>query len=527
MEIFMKGVSWNATRTEVVLSFVDHLHSPSFLGSGTTPINFHVFLFKDKRGFRPHSGSGVLTFATSELGSHFLSIYGPSGKSFISVKGMPIQFTPGRNQPGRPDVLEMVKRLPYVDPRIQEEESRRSKEIAGREVAIRTIQFGWDCRDGVFSAESEVSPSDCSLAFDEEQRQFRVQYSHTNSKYIIAIRFSQIDSLTAHHYLHSEPVILFILLDPPIYEMEPQSTTPDYNGTFESLFSRLFLDSAQKPLRSRLSALPIPPDHERVAPYASLALRLVCASNGEVEKFRSLSKLAGFPHVGSHEYPFVRRNLFSQDAVDEYNQWVRKLPWAVAFQVESIVRKRSVDLREMLELLPDIKQLTRRTDKDKAWVSSLLRDFGTKVHSLYISDSPEDRASDAVRRCFDNVVKSFESQPQRRNFKPTDGSLCEALHVTITPTTMMLDGPYPERSNRVIRKYDPVHQESFIRVTFAEEGRLQYRFDREINSQEFIKSRVGPILLHGLVIAERKFEFLAYSQSALKEHSVWYVFEFG
>ncbi|KAJ2928805.1 hypothetical protein H1R20_g8302, partial [Candolleomyces eurysporus] len=306
--------------------------------------------------------------------------------------------------------------------------------------------------------------------------------------------------------------------------MEPQSTAPRYDGSLDDSLRRLLsLESPTKQTRNQLSTLPIPPDHERVAPYASLALRLVCTNKKELEKFRNLSKLAGFSHITSHEYAFDRRNLFSQDAVDEYNGWVRKLPWVVAFQVESIVRKRSVDLREMLDLLPDIKQLLRRKDKDKAWVSSLLRDFGTKVHSLYISESREDRGPDAVRRCFDKVVKTFESQPQRRNFKPTDGSLYEALHVTITPTTIMLDGPYPERSNRVIRKYDLVHQESFIRVTFAEEGRLQYRFDREIDSREFIRSRVGPILFDGLVIAGRKFEFLAYSQSALKEHSVWFV----
>jgi hypothetical protein len=280
-------------------------------------------------------------------------------------------------------------------------------------------------------------------------------------------------------------------------------------------------ESAPNPLRKQIPALPIPPDHERVAPYASLALRLVCTNSIELEKFRKLSKLAGFPHVASHEYPFDRRNLFSQDAVDEYSQWVRKFPWTVAFQVEAIVRKKSVDLREMLGLLPDIKQLLRRRDKNKAWVSALLRDFGTKAYSLYTSDSLEDSAPDAVRRCFDKVVKAFESQPQRRNFKPTDDSLYEALRVTITPTTMMLDGPCPERSNRVVRKYDAVHQESFIRVTFAEEGRLKYQFDREIDSRESIQSRVGSILSDGLAIAGRKFEFLAYSQSASKEHSVW------
>ena len=55
-----------------------------------------------------------------------------------------------------------------------------------------------------------------------------------------------------------------------------------------------------------------------------------------------------------------------------------------------------------------------------------------------------------------------------------------------------------------------------------EEGRTQFRFDRDIDGRAFLEDRVGTLLRQGLYVAGRKFDFLAYSMSALKEHTVWY-----
>ena len=108
---------------------------------------------------------------------------------------------------------------------------------------------------------------------------------------------------------------------------------------------------------------------------------------------------------------------------------------------------------------------------------------------------------------------------------PSNDDTFECLHVTVTPTSYHLDGPYPERSNRVMRRY-PDHHDSFLRVAFVDETDLQLRFDREVDGRSFVKRRVGTILTDGLDIAGRHFDFLAYSQSALKEHAVWFVKEF-
>lgn len=78
---------------------------------------------------------------------------------------------------------------------------------------------------------------------------------------------------------------------------------------------------------------------------------------------------------------------------------------------------------------------------------------------------------------------------------------------------------YPDRSNRVIRAY-PDNQQNFVRIQFCDEDYLQFRWpDRDVDGEAFIKARVGGILRQGIKIGGRSFEFLAYSQSALKARS--------
>ena len=111
------------------------------------------------------------------------------------------------------------------------------------------------------------------------------------------------------------------------------------------------------------------------------------------------------------------------------------------------------------------------------------------------------------------------------------------MHITITPTSMAVDGPFPELSNRVLRAYPREYHECFLRVTFAEEGRIPNRWDRNVDGRSFVDKRVGTVLRGGLFIGGHRFDFLgmlysrgvlpeltisvAYSMSALRERSVW------
>ena len=102
-------------------------------------------------------------------------------------------------------------------------------------------------------------------------------------------------------------------------------------------------------------------------------------------------------------------------------------------------------------------------------------------------------------------------------------------HVTITPSRILLEGPYTTQSNRVIRRYqghDPSLADQFIRVEFRDEDRLAYRWDGDVDGTWLLQQRVRGTLRHGFELGGRAFEFLAYSTSALREHAVWFVSPF-
>jgi hypothetical protein len=62
--------------------------------------------------------------------------------------------------------------------------------------------------------------------------------------------------------------------------------------------------------------------------------------------------------------------------------------------------------------------------------------------------------------------------------------------------------------------------ECFLRLDFTDEERLQMRWDREVQGDVFVKKHVGGTLKSTLNIAGRDFDFLGYSNSGLREHSV-------
>ena len=84
---------------------------------------------------------------------------------------------------------------------------------------------------------------------------------------------------------------------------------------------------------------------------------------------------------------------------------------------------------------------------------------------------------------------------------------------------------YPIQSYRALRQYGN-HLNNFYRASFYGKHCLQYKWDREVDGSKFLQDRVGGTLKTGIILAGRHFEFLAYSSSALREHSVWFMSPF-
>ncbi|KAI1797788.1 RdRP-domain-containing protein [Ganoderma leucocontextum] len=327
------------------------------------------------------------------------------------------------------------------------------------------------------------------------------------------------------HQPSGRPIIFFSLDYPPAFETEP-------------VLAQLTTSSSPKPPpRQRWSAFD--PSHEPIAPYTSLTIRLECLSEDDLGTFRAFSQIAHVP-ISSFSYPLERRGLFSDRSRERYELWLARLPWIVAFHIEALLRAWLVDMKEILSLGEPINHILRArpsgytVERQRGYIAALLREFRSRAKELYWYGEDQHRSNDGPLtqpplRSSIGVAELFEEVRAQFVYKPLDlfstgdtSAPFNCLRLTVTPTTMILEGPFPERSNRVMRQY--FHsQDCFLRVSFQDENRLQYRFDREVDGRDFINRRVKHVLLHGIKIAGADFRFLAYSQSALKEHAVWFV----
>jgi len=489
MNIDMKNLDFSLSRPQVIEALAKVFHHDPFRPSAEHAlVNFHVHLYKPINIVHNNKGSGVLTLPSVELGEAFLRLYGSNNPLRIGRRNTKFLASKKRLET---DIVEKISLLPFSKPWEGEKRNQWHDEHDPSALKVEAIQFGWICRDHTFSIECEENCTDrCHITFNPERRQIRMRLRFLAEFYLVVISFASINNISTSTNLDREHALVFDLNTPPSYEKEQVSGK-----------------------RLKLSHLPIPA-HERLAPFTSKAIRIVCDSQKEIQQFRELCRIAHLNKVDEYDYPVDHRDLFCLADMITMRDQLCHLPWIVAFQMESLLRNVAIDFKEANTLYPVVLQAVE--EKGDEFVAKALKDFRNEAYQFF--NSEDDVAMDIVV-LFNNTMRQLDQDgilPQ-----PIDGSLYKALHVEITPTTMILDGPYIEQSNRVIRTYDARYQYCFLRVSFVDEARLQYRFDHEVDGREFITSRIGPLFRDGLMVAGRKFDFLAYSQSALREHAVW------
>ncbi|KAL8258164.1 hypothetical protein R6Q59_030205 [Mikania micrantha] len=133
--------------------------------------------------------------------------------------------------------------------------------------------------------------------------------------------------------------------------------------------------------------------------------------------------------------------------------------------------------------------------------------------------------------CYDPVrLITEEYQNNKRLRSPAislDSGLVYVRRVQITPTKVFFCGPEVNVSNRVLRHYAD-YIDNFLRVSFLDEElvklystELSPRVGLNGESKTGIYRRILSILRDGIVIGDKKFEFLAFSSSQLKDSSTW------
>lgn len=221
MEVFIRNICPSASPPELKRSIASVLHNPEFAGYHTLPLNFEVSIHP---AHRPGPRTGTLVLPSEDVGDRFLRECGgrwPRREVRVGSPAVPLAFELGRHDP-RPEVVHRIRNVPYVDPQREEEQLELARGFRSHLVHVSAVEWGWECRDEVFSIEYEKHcQGRARLGFDPEHRQFRLRIHGDNENVVIAFRASQIleTSIIVDPNLNN-PVIFFSLLYPPSYECE-------------------------------------------------------------------------------------------------------------------------------------------------------------------------------------------------------------------------------------------------------------------------------------------------------------------
>ena len=486
----MRSIPFSTDRDQIIIEIAKVLHGPNFPGSRST-LNFEVHLhyprYSPTTGHNSPFRTGTVTFPTIEVSKAFLSQCGGEfPRTYICLGGSLIKFSPSKREP-RQGVVERIRRMDYVDP--YQRHYNREQESS----ALSEVQFVWECRDDVLSIEWSSAPYGkmATLQFNEEGREMRVYIgSGTSDKECIIIPFSNIKKINSTRTSWTFSYCLY-LWNSPRFEFAGLLGTDTYRGMG---------------LRN--------PQFQRVKAFVSATVRLVCQNADSFTTFRTkLNKMLPHKKVNVYDCEVVSRDLFSAGVLDELSDWFRRVDLAIAFQLHALILNGSLDPKELLSLRSVLCDRVLSMGKQDA--IRFLVHFRNDLEKVWFSD--ESQMLETVMECFSRSISNFRSGVA----PASSGDFFDCLHVFVTPTRCFLDGPCPERTNRIIRDYTE-YSDHFLRVSFIDENGQQYRTAMPV----FIESCVGGVLRRGLTIAGRKFEFLAYSQSALKQHTVWFINSF-
>jgi RNA-dependent RNA polymerase len=174
-------------------------------------------------------------------------------------------------------------------------------------------------------------------------------------------------------------------------------------------------------------------------------------SNVDITKFKSYCKKADFSDkqlIDLSNHPAFNLQAANHGLFD--SKRVRKLKasfkivgeedryWPVAFQLEALLHNCLLHSSELEELIPSVKEVCKEHGSE--YVAELLRNYGEQLQTRQPIES--------AAGCFTRVRSEFVSSPL--SLSPGH-FLCH--HVTFAPTRLILEGPNPMQSNRIIRRY--------------------------------------------------------------------------
>jgi RNA dependent RNA polymerase len=516
MDIFVRNIPDQASSKNLESFFREHFK----------PFGIYDFCCQKLRS----RGCAILTVLDAGKAQRFLNVYGvPSQSRDEATKTQALKYlnrdvfcSPSKSKCD--EVLLETLRKEAKD-KGNQLHNRSSAPGAGEQLnrafdytLVRCGHWDYQASDLVFISQ-HMDKRMGSIKFGKKNLAL-VSYSNVAGMYRLDIPYSSILFITIGS-VHDPSLTLTLSEAPRVY----QESTNDPNS-LQSLFSSLSLQTRAPTKQKRIRVASLGGVHESVI-SGCFVYRVLITNPSQLRQISALLR-KGREMPSSIPWPtaaFTPRSPFVTEmgrlTLALHNQY-NLLDFRLQFQVQRLAQNGYLTPARVLELLPHVFQVSvrsggRTTAEAVRKLSRQLPYAGPEVDGKrFAVDNLNELLIDSEKAMIREL--SHHTKPQHLHI----GLVHKAI---VTPAGIYLEGPEPETTNRVLRAYAD-HADHFLRVTFSDEDGERVRFDRFVSFETIFHTRFKSVLDGVISIAGRRFAFLGFSHSSLRDQTCWFMAPF-
>jgi RNA-dependent RNA polymerase len=399
-------------------------------------------------------------------------------------------------------------------------------------ISLTSFALGRLCRDRTFSAEEHIIGGDWQVGCDIGNRQVLLQKMESKSWLSFDIDSEVRVRYLAHHVIalaasprSSQHLVFLEAHSPPLFETTSSSILGDSSA--------------------RLPAI----NERKEMPPVVRCICLMFRTRDDQQTFLKSCRELHLPRPTEIDLTVVKKNLYSKNNLLRLDHFYRQLCFGLAFEAQKSLTSGILDpLQLLVSLKEDMLQLQQESEyhavaifcqfTSNLKVPTFARKQGRRRRRRPDPFTPGDFTLQSILR--ETASQYHAGLAQTRNIFSPSPAVVQSYHLIVTPSSWFPEGPLPDKGNcesrclaslhptldccflsAVLRRFG--HHECFLRVSFSDESRSRLYHRVGLNAQESIGKRYLELMVNGFQLAGRKWEFLGYSMSGLREHSVWFV----